>query len=76
MRAVVGSGQISSEMNVDEVVSRYPAAARVFVRRRMACVGCQVARFETVAEACRAYRQPLGAVLAELRQATGQDHSS
>ncbi len=73
---MVDPGQISVETNVDEIVSRYPAAARVFVRRRMACVGCQVARFKTVAETCRVYRQPLDAVLAELRQAAGQGHSS
>ncbi len=74
---MVDPGQTNSETNVDdEVVSRYPAAARVFVRRRMACVGCQVARFETVAEACRVYRQPLDTVLAELRQAAGQGQSS
>jgi hybrid cluster-associated redox disulfide protein len=31
------------------------ARARVFVERGMACVGCPMARFETVAEAAAAY---------------------
>ena len=69
----VGVGQIGPETSVDEVVGRFPTTALVFVRRRMLCVGCEVARFETVAGACRIYRQPLGDVLAELRRAAGQD---
>ncbi len=68
----IGVDQIDPETSVDEVVARFPAPALVFVRRRMLCVGCEVARFETVAGACRIYRQPLGDVLAELRRAAGQ----
>jgi len=60
---------ISGDANVDELITRYPATARVFIRRRMACVGCEVARFESVAEVCQIYHQPLAAVLAELREA-------
>jgi hybrid cluster-associated redox disulfide protein len=61
--------RISAARTIDEVVQCWPATVRVFVRRRMHCVGCDVARFETVADACRIYGQPLEAVLAELRAA-------
>ncbi|MBI4493938.1 MAG: DUF1858 domain-containing protein [Chloroflexi bacterium] len=67
--ANLDADHITAETIVDEVVTRFPASARVFIRRRMHCVGCEVARFETVAGACRIYRQPLDAVLAELRRA-------
>jgi hybrid cluster-associated redox disulfide protein len=37
-------------MLIFDVLSESPAAARVFIERRMGCVGCTFARFETVAE--------------------------
>lgn len=61
---------VTPDTNVDELLGRFPATARVFIRRRMACVGCEIARFETVADVCRIYRQPLDVILAELRQAS------
>lgn len=63
------AGQITADLTVDEVVTRFPAAARVFIRRRMPCVGCDLAHFETIAEVCRIYGQASRAVLAELREA-------
>jgi hybrid cluster-associated redox disulfide protein len=58
---------------VDEVVTRFPTTALVFVGRRMHCVGCEVSRFETLAGAARVYRQPLEALLADLRAAAGPE---
>ena len=63
---------IGAEMTVEELLARYPATARAFVRHRMHCVGCDLARFETLAEVCAAYRQPLAPFLAELNQLAGQ----
>ncbi len=60
--------QISADHAVEAILDCWPAAAQVFVRRRMHCVGCEMGRFDTVADACRIYDQPLDAVLAELRQ--------
>ncbi len=54
---------------VDEVMRRWPATTRVFLRRRMACVGCPVGPFHTLAEAAVEYRIPLQAFLSELRRA-------
>jgi hybrid cluster-associated redox disulfide protein len=64
-----GDEQISVELSVDEVIERWPATARVFIARRMHCVGCEVARFETVADACRIYGRSPDAMLVELRAA-------
>jgi hybrid cluster-associated redox disulfide protein len=61
--------EISSTSVVDEVVTRFPATARVFIRRRMHCVGCDVSRFETVGGAAKLYHQPLEPLLADLRSA-------
>jgi hybrid cluster-associated redox disulfide protein len=59
--------QIGPETTVDEVLTRLPGAATVFLDRRMHCVGCDLARFETLAEAARVYRQPTVELVAALR---------
>lgn len=60
--------RIAAVTNVDELLTRWPDATRAFLRRRMACPGCPLARFETVAEVCAIYRQPLQPFVAELQQ--------
>ena len=37
---------------VDDVMSAYPATIRTFLDFKMACVGCPVACFHTVSDAC------------------------
>jgi hybrid cluster-associated redox disulfide protein len=64
------SAAITERATVDEVVSRFPRTARVFIRRRMHCIGCEVSRFETIADACQIYGQPAERFLAELRAAS------
>jgi hydroxylamine reductase len=48
------------------VLMKRPSAAHVFVGRRMHCLGCDVAAFETLAEACAVYGLPVDDILAEL----------
>ena len=57
---------------VDDVVTRFPSTARVFVDRRMHCVGCEVSRFETLVGAAGIYQQPIEPLLADLRSAADQ----
>jgi hybrid cluster-associated redox disulfide protein len=61
-----GAFSISGDTLVEEILDRLPLAAQVFVGRRMHCVGCPIARFETLAEACGIYRQALDGMLADL----------
>jgi hybrid cluster-associated redox disulfide protein len=42
-------------LSVAETLDRFPQTARIFVRLRMACVGCDIAAFHTVAEAAAIY---------------------
>ena len=44
---------IDSCLLVDDVMSRWPATIRVFLDFRMSCVGCPIASFHSVDEACR-----------------------
>ncbi len=40
---------------IADVLAWNPGCSRVFLSHGMACVGCPMARFETVEEAARAY---------------------
>jgi len=48
-----------------------PTGSRVFLEHRMACVGCSLSEFDTLADAAREYRLPLAGFLDELARATG-----
>ena len=53
-------------------LSRHPGAASVFLAHRMACVGCSLSAFDTLADAAREYRLPLAPFLDELERAAAQ----
>ncbi len=54
---------------VAELVTRWPRTVRVFVRHRMACAGCAISRFESVADVAAIYRVPLDTFAKELERA-------
>jgi len=45
--------RVEPDMTVDEVMRRWPATIRAFLDHRMRCVGCPIATFHTVDDACR-----------------------
>lgn len=57
------------DQSVEEILVRWPATARVFIRRKMACVGCIMAPFQTLKAAARSYGIPEAELLAETKQA-------
>lgn len=61
------------ERTVEQTLDQFPVLAAVFVRRGMACVGCAMARFDTLAEAARTYGQETETFLAELDDAARDD---
>ncbi len=64
---------VSPETSIDDLLARCPAAALVFVRRGMHCVGCPLAGFDSLQDACREHHQPLDGVLADLAQAARRE---
>lgn len=56
-------------LTVQTVLDAWPATRSVFIRRRMACVGCVLAPFMTIAEAASAYGIGPDALAAELQAA-------
>ncbi|MCL3882715.1 DUF1858 domain-containing protein [Marivita sp. GX14005] len=53
-------------------MKRYPDTVRVFLRRRMLCVGCQVGPFHTISDACEEYRLNEDRFRRELAQAVSE----
>jgi hybrid cluster-associated redox disulfide protein len=54
---------------VADVLHAAPATLRVFLAHRMRCIGCPIAQFHTVADACREHSLDAAQVLADLRAA-------
>lgn len=51
---------------VDEVMRRWPATLAVFIRFDMKCIGCPIAPFHSVEDACREHALENAQVLAAL----------
>lgn len=67
------TGAIQQKMTVRELLDRFPETAKVFIHRRMACVGCPVEEFDTLEDAARIYRMDIQELLNDLQNAiTGQ----
>ncbi len=60
---------IDTAESVDDVMRRWHATIRVFLDHGMHCVGCPIARFHTVDDACREHEVDHPAFLDDLRTA-------
>lgn len=56
------------QLYVQDLLELYPETVPVFMRHRMACVGCDITALETVAEAIDIYRLDGARFLDELMQ--------
>ena len=62
--------RLTASTTVADVLLKRPLAARVLLHHRMHCVGCAIAPFETLAEACEIYGVAVQDLLAELNATT------
>ncbi len=53
-------------LTVAEIMDRWPQSVPVFLSRRLDCVGCPMAPFETLAEVIEIYQLPQDDFLSEL----------
>jgi hybrid cluster-associated redox disulfide protein len=60
------SQPVTATTTVAEALLHRPLAARILMKHHMHCVGCAIAPFETVAEACEIYGVALQDLLDEL----------
>jgi hybrid cluster-associated redox disulfide protein len=59
----------TTEQTVDDVMRRWPSTIHVFIEFRMHCVGCPIATFHSVEEACREHGIDLATFLRSLHRA-------
>ena len=64
---------LEADLTVAEVMARWPQTIPVFIRHRMACVGCTIAPFETLIEVADIYQLELDSFLQELQQTIGRE---
>lgn len=72
----MAGGAPVADMLIDDLIDRVPAVIATFVEHRMQCVGCPMARFETVAEVCEIYQLPLVTFLDDLASRTDKGRAS
>lgn len=57
---------LSPQIAMADLMAAWPQVIPTLLERRMACVGCDMARFETLADAARIYGLDLRKLLADL----------
>ena len=63
---MIRSRTVTGNDSVADVVAASPRAARLLLDRGMHCVGCAIAPFETLGEACAIYGVSLDRLLLDL----------
>lgn len=43
------------EAPIEDILGRWPDVSQVFIANRMSCIGCPIAKFHTLKEACQIY---------------------
>ncbi len=66
MAAQAISQRITTEMNIYEVVTKYPQTIKVFFRHGMQCTGCYICGFHNIAESAEEYGVEMDALLNDL----------
>jgi hybrid cluster-associated redox disulfide protein len=67
--ADVNSDQILPESTISDLFARWPATILIFMHHRMSCVGCCMARFDTLQDAMVNYRLDPAQFVTELESA-------
>ena len=65
---------IDLELTVAQLLAQYPECIPLFLRRRMLCVGCPMAPFDTLADAARNYQLETAAFITEVRSVVESTH--
>jgi hybrid cluster-associated redox disulfide protein len=63
------TANLSTQLTMADLLAGWPAAGHVLAKRGMACVGCSMARFETIEEAAVAYGFDPAELLGEISRA-------
>lgn len=64
----MGKAIISPTDIVADIMDRWPQTAPVFIKHQMGCVGCSMAKFESLEEALKVYHAPVDAFMTEIEE--------
>ncbi|MFC2016019.1 DUF1858 domain-containing protein [Chloroflexota bacterium] len=73
MKQKLYADAITSESMVQEVILRHPQTIAVFNQHRLACPGCYISPFHTIADTAREHALPVEPLLADLNGAIRPD---
>ena len=62
---------LSHSLIVADLLKKWPETIPVFIKYRMACVGCAMSSFETLKDAASIYRLPYQQFVDELQKSIG-----
>ena len=60
---------LTKDMNIIEIVQKYPQTAQIFMQFGMGCLGCAAARFENVEQGANAHGMDVDALMVALNKA-------
>ncbi len=60
---------INKDMNIQEVVGKYPQLVPVFFKYGLGCIGCAAARYESIEQGAMAHGIDVDALIADLNKA-------
>jgi hybrid cluster-associated redox disulfide protein len=63
---------ITPEMRIGDALAQYPQTLKVFLSHGLMCVGCAVARFESIRQGADAHGIDLEALMKDLNQVAQQ----
>lgn len=58
--------KITKNMSLNDVISKYPQTAEVFMKNGLHCIGCGIAAFETIDHGAKAHGIKTDKLLKEL----------
>ena len=54
------------DLSLMAIMDRWPQTFSVFIKHQMLCIGCTIAPFHTITDACREHNLEEGKIVAEL----------
>jgi hybrid cluster-associated redox disulfide protein len=64
--------KITENMNIREVIDKYPETVSVFAKYNMGCIGCIAASFESLKDIAAVHGTDVKAFVQDLNDAIGQ----
>ncbi len=65
--------KITEDMNIKEVIDKYPETVSVFAKYNMGCIGCIAASFESLKDIAAVHGTDVKAFVKDLNEAVDQN---